>query len=280
MATTKNIGYIISEAAPQEDSNAKVIKEENGRVIAYGKLQEAEEVNRNARCYSKSDLFPEVNGKRMKELIDAKQFKGESGHPTNKDISRQQSIIPDKCCVKYLKVWTEGNEILAHFKGTHNELGNDFDMDLREGAKPAFSLRALGTIENSNGKSYVKNIRIITWDHVIYPSHPTAYTQGLLTESTIGIPSKAIAEGNDIYANNGKGLLIPITNDSVINYIKTESANIKSIIDNFDTLYESIEVINNGKHVQMMDKYGNLAIVRLESYIGDEVRQYCADMKI
>jgi hypothetical protein len=70
-------------------------------------------------------------------------------------------------------------------------------------------------------------------------------------------------------------MITPITNDSVINYIKTESANIYNIINNFDTLYESIQLINIGRDVQLMGKAGELFIVNLESYIQSEIRDYC-----
>lgn len=272
----QNIGFVICEGINDDTAvlDSKVIKEENGKVIAEGTLQTANETNRNARIYDRKDLFPELSGPRLLELMKAKQMKGESGHPMSADIARQQTILPEKTCVRYTKIWTEGDNIKSWFKGTNNMLGNDFDADLREECLPAFSLRALGTIENQGGKAYVKNIKIITWDHVIYPSHPHAYTERLVTESA------NINENNDLFANNGKGVIIPITNQEIVNYIKTESANIKTIINNFDTLFESIQLINNNKSVQLIDRASNVLIVPLENYIGDEIRNYCSDMRV
>lgn len=271
---SNNIGFVITEEAFEPDPKTKVVSETFDRVQAEGILQEAEEQNRNSRIYERKDLFPEVNGKRMKELIDHGQFKGESGHPLSKELTRQQTILPHLCCVLYNKVWTDGNKIMSNFEGTNNALGADFDMDLRKGRKPAFSLRALGTIENARGKAFVRNIKIITWDHVIYPSHPGAYTTKLVTEST---SLSQAPNGNDLYANNGKGMLIPITNDNVIRYLKSESANIKVALENFDIFYESMEVIGN--HVQMVDKAGNVLMISLENYIDDEIRRYCSSLK-
>lgn len=268
---SNSLGFVICEAA-SENTEVSIYAEEDGRVIGEGILQTADEVNRNNRVYSEKDLFPELVSPRVKELLAAKQFKGEAGHPLSKDIVRQQTIDPANTCVRYLKFWTEGSNIKARFKGTNNNLGEAFDKDLREGCKPAFSLRALGTIQNIGGRSYVKNIKIITWDHVIYPSHPHAYTEKLVTESTVS----TIEESNDLYANNGKGLLIPITDREIIDYIKIESANLKNVINSFDTTYESYQIINNGKDIQLVDTNNNVFIVKLEAHISDEIMNYCS----
>ena len=160
----------------------------------------------------------------------------------------------------------DGNNVMAQFKGTNNAKGEEFDQDLREGVLPSWSLRALGGLENVHGRNVVQNLRVITWDRVIYPSHPHAYTTRLVTESADILKKKDQSVIN--------GTIIPITNDSMISYIKSESANIKSLINQIDFMYESVKLINNNK-VQMVAKNGDIFVVNLENHIRNEIQSYC-----
>lgn len=282
------IAYMIQETAT-EVKNMKIVGDSNRRVTAEGILQTAEEDNRNGRYYEKKELFPELNSPRIKELISTGNLKGEDGHPESKELVRQQTINPMFTCVKYLKIWTEGDDIWAAFRGDNTARGEYFDADLRDGDKPSFSLRALGSIETKGGRAYVKNVRIITWDRVYYPSHPRAYTKGIVSESAgidvskysnRGINDNGILtigeSSNKVFTNNESGIIAPITNQSVINYIKSESANVYNIINNFDIYYDTIQLVENGRYVQMVDKAGNTFMVTLENYISDEIMNYCS----
>lgn len=262
-----NIGYVLCEGFTAE-SDAKIVSENGNRVVAEGILQTAEETNRNGRLYKHQDLLREITCPRTVELLNAGYLRGESGHPLSQELARQQTIDPSNVCVKFLKLWMDGNNVMGQFKGTNNDLGEFFDKDLREGDKPAFSLRALGTINNKSGASIVENLKLICYDHVIFPSHRNAYTTKIVSESAGAINENNIEELS-------KPLIVPITNEKVISYIKSESCNLKTMFNNFEMLYESIKVINNGKDVQLMDKAGNLFVVNLENYISNEIMDYC-----
>ena len=273
----KTLGYIINEGLSVE-SEANIIDDRGDRVLAEGVLQDLDVRNRNGRIYKTEDIKPEINGPRMTELLEAKQFKGEAGHPVGadaQDLSRQQTIDPKNTCVRFTKIWLDGNLVMGQYKGTNNELGEYFNKDLLEGCKPAFSLRALGSIETKGGNTYVKNIRIITWDHVIYPSHKAAYTKKLVTESA------GIAEDitkRRAYSTNESGLLVPIMNEDVMSYIKQESANIKNIMDSFDVFYESMKLIDNGTKVQLVDRTGDVLVINLETKIRNDIYSYCSNI--
>jgi hypothetical protein len=284
---SKTIGYILQEESSVV-KNMKIVAENNRRVVAEGILQTAEEINRNGRFYERKELFPELESPRIAELLSTGNLKGEDGHPASKELSRQQTIDPMFTCVKYLKLWTKGDDIWATFRGDNTARGEYFDMDLRDGDLPSFSLRALGTIDNKAGKAFVRNVRVITWDRVYYPSHKRAYTKGIVSESAgfgdarlaspRGINENGIltidGSSNKLYETSESGIIAPITNDSVINYIKSESANIHTIMNNFDIFYDTITVTENGNSVQMVDKSGNTIIVSLEKYIFDEIMNY------
>ena len=278
MNSNRIIGNIILEGATTAEDT--IITNSNGkRVEAIGTLQDMDVENRNRRIYAKKDLMPEINGPRMKELIEAKQFKGECGHPLSDDLVRQQTIDPKLTCVNFSRVWVEGNLVKAQFRGTNNDYGANFDADLREGGKPAFSLRALGGIENVGGKAYVKNIKIITWDHVIYPSHKRAYTDKIVTESAIDT-GKVLYENQVVVPKNDPGTIISITGSDakeVINRLQRESANITTIVETFDGLYDKIDLVSENR-LLLTDRFGERISVNLENHIDNIIMDYVFKM--
>lgn len=279
-----NIGYIINESAATE-IEFKVKNDDGYRVLAEGTIQEAEQLNRNRRIYAHKDLYREIYvTPRTKELLTTGNLKGEAGHPDAKDLARQAKIEPKLVQVQYTKLWMDGNKVKAHFRGTNNQFGDEFDKDLRYGEKPSFSLRALGSIENRNGKAYVNNLRIITWDRVYYPSHPTAYMEKIISEGTelMDKPYKLKANmdmikeyGNTQAVEEGYQIIAPFSNKSVVDFIKQESCNLQTIIENFDVFYQSISLSESGKMVTLVDKNYDTIFVPLEKYIQNEIMYYC-----
>lgn len=275
----RKIGSIILEgAATVEDTViADKIAIDGGkhRIIAEGTLQDMDVENRNHRIYAKADLAPEINGPRMKELIDNKDFKGELGHPLSNDLVRQQTIDPKLVCVQFTKVWIDGNRVKGQFKGTNNAYGDEFDCDLREGCKPAFSLRALGSIENIGGKAYVKGIKIITYDRVIYPSHKVAYTEKIVSESAIDT-GKPLYENQLIVPENDPGKIITLTESdarTVISRLQRESANLDTILNMFEGFADTISLVNEST-IMMSTRYGDRIYVNLENHIDNLIMDY------
>lgn len=282
MPSKRNIiGDVILEDL-HTPADIKVVDESNDRVIAEACLQEAEEENRNGRCYLTEDLTREQNCKRTKELLAAGYMLGEAGHPTDTSIIRQQTIAPDNTAVRYLKYWMDGPKWMAHYQGTYNALGEAVDKDLRHGYKPAFSMRALGSLENINGRNVVRDLKYITHDFVIFPSHPGAYTQGLVTESAVSNRKPrsyfeaAYIEANKDNSRTTKSSITPIYNEQVISYIKSESANIRSILEQIDVFYESVSLIDG--RVSLVTKAGDHFLINLESYIQNEIFDYCSKL--
>lgn len=270
-----NLGYVVIETATTSSDimPAKILeKRPDGRVMAEGVLQEANMKNRNGRFYDSRDLFPELVAPRQLELLQTGNMRGENGHPLSKDLVRQQTIDPNNCVCIYTKFWTDGDFVMGNFFGTFNQLGEEFNKELLAGMSPSFSLRALGTIRNTGRGAEVKGIKLITYDRVIYPSHDKAYTRGIVGESA------SVAEGSNLYLdNNDQGRLIPITNESVLNYIKTESCNFKQIKESFDLLYDDIKLINGKSQVQLTDRAGSIFVVNLENYIHNEIIGACLE---
>ena len=269
-----NIGYVIIETSLMPeigDGEFKIVKCGDDRVVGEGILQEANMKNRNGRFYDSRDLFPQLTCPRTLELLSTGNMKAENGHPLSKDLVRQQTIDPNNTVAVFLKFWTDGDFVKGQFVGDENEKGAAFDRELRKGRKPSWSLRALGNIQNTRRGAEVKNIKIITYDRVIYPSHDKAYTTGIVSESA----SMVEKDSRIIIPNDDIGMIEPITNESVIKYIQAESANMKIFKEFFDLNYDNMKLINNGRQVQLTDKVGGVFVMNLENYIHDEIMNSC-----
>lgn len=268
--------YIICES-DINPSLERVERSVDGKAIGEGILQTADERNRNGRYYAEEELFPQLVAPRTKELLDAGYLRAEMGHPLSKDLARQ-SVIDDKItCARFLTIWTEGKNIWARFKGTNNQYGEAFDLDLKDGCKPAWSLRALGSVMQTSRGAEVKNLRIITWDNVIYPSHPGAYTQRVVSEATALNESGAVVpENNPILENDleAKAFITPIRNEQVLSFIQAQSGNYKFIKECFDFVYKDIVVNEAGTKVFLTTNEGETLVVPIESYIHNEIMNY------
>lgn len=266
-----NIGYIICESEVASKVTNLVQEKINGKAVAEGILQTADEKNRNGRYYAEEELFPQLTAPRTVELLNAGYLRAEMGHPLSKDLQRQATIDDTKTCARFLKLWTEGKDVWARFTATNNVNGEAFNTDLLEGCMPAWSLRALGSINQTRRGAEVKNLRLITWDQVIYPSHPGAYTQRLVSESAAINESVGIQESND---TTGESMVIPIYNKDIYNYIQSESANLKFIRECFDFVYSGIQVNEAGTKVLLTTNDGDTMVINLESYIHNEIMNF------
>ena len=217
---------------------------------------------------------------RQQELVSLGNFKGEAGHPMDINLNRQQTIEPKYVQVWFTKLWMDNNLVKAHFRGTNNSYGHEFNDDLKDGQKPSFSLRALGRIQQINGKAYVKGLKIVTYDRVYWPSHDKAYTQKIIREGACEYqvdesfnPRTVAPPGNRMILT--EAVIQPIMNQDVINYIMSESANLQTIMKNFDTLYQTIQVSEDGKYVSLTDTNHDTLVVHLEQYVKNEIMDFC-----
>ena len=182
---------------------------------------------------------------------------------------RQQTIDPKCAVARILSLEMNGNLVQGTFTPINTPLGMGYNAELLEGVLPAWSLRALGCLEVINGRNVVTNLKMVTYDSVVYPSHDVAYTQKIVSESAVDaayINKNVIKEGGEI---------IPVLNKEVMSYIKNESANVSRILDQIDIFYESAKL--EGNHVRLVAKNGDIFMVNLESYIQDEIANYCVN---
>ena len=283
------IGALICEETRNNVEFKVTSENKNGFVIAEGILQEGDEVNRNRRYYPTQELAAGIMAPKQQELIKSGNFKGEAGHPLDTTLTRQAKVDPRYEQVWYQKLWMDGNYVMAHFRGTNNELGRSFNDDLKDGQRPSFSLRALGSLVNENGKMTVRNMQIITYDRVYFPSHSKAYTTKIITtESANGAVNKEfyVINPNSYYYHKQREInyitesgnspvagsfVTKFTNEQLSNYIVQESANLRSIINQFDIFYDSIHLDENTNTVYMKTKIGDTIVTPLEDMVQKEI---------
>jgi hypothetical protein len=83
---SNKIVYLINEGF-DSPAEARLTNETlNGKTIAEGIMQTADEKNRNGRYYAKEDLFPQLTAPRTIELLDAGYSRAEMAHPLDKDL--------------------------------------------------------------------------------------------------------------------------------------------------------------------------------------------------
>lgn len=284
------VGALICEETKAEVEFKVKDENKNGFVIAEGILQEGNEVNRNRRYYPTQELAAGIMAPKQQELIKSGNFKGEAGHPLDTSLTRQAKIDPTNEQVWYQKLWMDGDYVMAHFRGTNNSLGRSFNDDLKDGQRPSFSLRALGSLVNENGKMTVRNMQIITYDRVYFPSHSKAYTTKIITtESADGSASNKefyIANPYTYFARKQNelihitesgncpisgGFVTKFTNQQLANYIVQESANLKAIVNQFDVFRDGIALNENTDTVYIKTKVGDTIVMPLEDHIQKEI---------
>ena len=284
------VGALICEETKAEVEFKVKDENKNGFVIAEGILQEGNEVNRNRRYYPTQELAAGIMAPKQQELIKSGNFKGEAGHPLDTSLKKKKKIDPTNEQVWYQKLWMDGDYVMAHFRGTNNALGRSFNDDLKDGQRPSFSLRALGSLVNENGKMTVRNMQIITYDRVYFPSHSKAYTTKIITtESADGSASNKefyIANPYTYFARKQNelihitesgncpisgGFVTKFTNQQLANYIVQESANLKAIVNQFDVFRDGIALNENTDTVYIKTKVGDTIVMPLEDHIQKEI---------
>jgi hypothetical protein len=289
-AESSFVGCIITEETATNIEFKVQGENKNGFVIAEGTIQNGNETNRNRRYYPTDELRRALNAPRQKELVESGNFKGEAGHPLDKTLARQSKIDPTNEQVWYTKIWMEGDSVKARFRGTNNDLGKSFNDDLKDGQRPSFSLRALGSLVNENGRMTVRNMQIVTYDRVYFPSHPGAYTEKIITtesagNQTIYIPKKFEAKRSEIEALMESGnsvespnIVTPLTQQEVNNFILSESTNLRNVINQFDIFYESVELNPDMRTVTMKTRLGDTIHLSLETAVSREIINGISDM--
>ena len=169
-----NTVKLISEAV----ENVEFITEEKKGGKSYkirGIFMQADVKNRNGRVYPMDILRKEVT-KYNKNFIQQNRAFGELGHPDGPTVNLERvshmitSLTPD------------GKNFIGEAKIMETPMGKIVKNLMDEGAKLGVSSRGMGSLNQKNGASYVRDDFYLATaaDIVADPSAPNAFVEGIM----------------------------------------------------------------------------------------------------
>ena len=170
-----NMVKLISEAV----ENVEFITEEKGsggkNYKIRGIFMQADVKNRNGRVYPLDILTKEVT-KYNKNFIQQNRAFGELGHPDGPTVNLERvshmitSLTPD------------GKNFIGEAKIMETPMGKIVKNLMDEGAKLGVSSRGMGSLNQKNGASYVRDDFYLATaaDIVADPSAPNAFVEGIM----------------------------------------------------------------------------------------------------
>ena len=149
---------------------------ENGEKDVYieGIFMQAEKQNRNNRIYPK-EVLKGATDKYVKEQVKTGRAVGELNHPEGPQINL------DKVSHRITKLNFEGNNVVGKALILDTPMGKIVKGLVEGGCKLGVSSRGMGTVEEKEGKTYVKDDFVLaTVDIVQDPSAPSAFVEGIM----------------------------------------------------------------------------------------------------
>lgn len=139
-----------------------------------GPYMACEEVNKNKRIYTESDMEREVN-RYVQEMVMPKRALGELNHPASAEVDLERA------CHMVTSLRKDGNVIYGESIVLSTPVGQIVRSLINDGVKVGMSSRALGQLEEqSDGINRVNEMRLIAVDCVADPSCPKAFVNGIL----------------------------------------------------------------------------------------------------
>ena len=166
--------YLITEHL--EDLQYTITEGKNGVKETYieGVFMQAEKENRNKRIYPKQ-VLAEATAKYVREQVKTGRAVGELDHPEGPQINL------DKVSHKITELKFEGNNVVGKALILDTPMGKIVKGLIDGGVKLGVSSRGMGTVEQKDGKTYVKDDYMLsTVDIVQDPSAPAAFVDGIM----------------------------------------------------------------------------------------------------
>ena len=139
-----------------------------------GIFMQAEKQNRNNRIYPK-EVLEGATKKYVKEQVSTGRAVGELNHPEGPQINL------DKVSHRITKLNFEGNNVVGKALILDTPMGKIVKGLVEGGCKLGVSSRGMGTVEQKEGKTFVKDDFVLaTVDIVQDPSAPSAFVEGIM----------------------------------------------------------------------------------------------------
>lgn len=150
-------------------------KKDGGKdVYIEGVFMQAEKQNRNNRIYPKQ-VLAEATAKYVKEQVKTGRAVGELNHPEGPQINL------DKVSHRITELNWSGNDVVGKALILDTPMGKIVKGLVEGGCKLGVSSRGMGTVEQREGKTFVKDDFVLaTVDIVQDPSAPSAFVEGIM----------------------------------------------------------------------------------------------------
>ena len=140
-----------------------------------GIFMQADIKNKNGRVYPMEILQKEVK-RYNKEFINEKRAYGELGHPEGPTVNLERASH------MITALYPDGKNFVGEAKVLSTPMGNIVKALMDEGAKLGVSSRGMGSLEQKNGATYVRDDFYLATaaDIVSDPSAPSAFVEGIM----------------------------------------------------------------------------------------------------
>lgn len=261
-------GYIICEGAT-EGEVPKIVSNNDMSVKIKTTLQTADIQNRNKRIYGKNIISEGLQADFIQERLRTKSWYGECGHPVTADIQRLMGIEHTRISHIIESVYwdaSQPNYLKGIVETANTAIGRDMKGLIEQKSQVAFSLRALGGVEDTgSGILRVKSpLRINTFDWVVHPSHKEAYMDNVLTESMMNVFNI-----EDSILTEGVMIPVSLTEAEILDVVRDSSKNFVNLVNQLEInpLSENSSIIlNENKRTLYIQDGEKKAIVKLEDY--------------
>lgn len=254
LAERTNVGY-------ENQIKIRNVTDSNGILFVTfdAILQTFGDMNRNKRIYDQSNIWDCIMTEKIQGLLRQNAWFGEADHPSvhikGQELTseRIQSIDWDRRCILIKEPHMVGDTLQATIQtvpGTKYGEGLAKDI-IALNWHPGFSCRSIAVARIVNGKPVVFVRKLITYDSVIWQSHPRAL--GITEPKIIKREFTYCTESaNDSDAFNDD-VMIPC--EELIKDVCKKDINAQMIMESFElTADDAIGFDEHNKHLVFKDK--------------------------
>ena len=273
-----NLGYVYIEEETSPDinkvNNFNVIDKNGVFYVDFEScLHSFGVMNRNSRMYEAANIEECLKTERIQNYLKHGGWFGEMNHPTpeykDKPLSpeRIQDIKMSNTSHKMLNPHIEGNLLVSRIQ---SDAGTDAGMNLAkkmvQGFVPAFSCRAIATLNMKNGKPTVNVRKIITYDWVLFQSHREAEQ---IQDKGTKFVNKSVTVVNE---NTNEDKVIPLT--EILENVGKKDANVQMIMESFELDNSSLMGFNERKDHVIIKDHNNMIYCGMDEKSRKRVHDY------
>lgn len=279
-----NLGYmyISEETSPQSSNitNFEVVDNHGVFFVRFKAcLHSFDVMNRNGRRYLKENVVPQLQTERIQCLVRGGKFYGENDHPQSyvKDqqlsSERINTIDMKNTSHRMLDPHVEGNLLVSTIESdSGTEVGMGLARKMVQGGYiPSFSCRAIASLGMYDGKPTVDVKKIITYDHVLYPSHREANMMG----STKFINKKANGLVNE---STHTDIIVPLSD--IVDDLGRKCDNVKVMMEAFSLTPDNICGYDRKKKMAVFKDKTNTIYCNVDKSTVDRMKDIMSSFNI